>query len=483
MKKIILSLFCALFIITNIHAQHVVSTTYIGSKTKDSITALFGLPFFRCGADYYKIDYTSFDAKGQPDTLSGLLAVPSDTSATYPVLMYEHGTSSCKTCVPSRFEQTPGGSEGQVGLLFAGLGFVTLLPDYVGMGDGRGFQTYVHDTTIVSASDDLLKAFKAWAPNNKIKLNNQLFITGYSQGGYAAMAFHKYMQETYGPSAVTAAADNSGPYSLSGVMRDLIITDSVYMYPGYIPNTALGLNEYYGIFSSIGDFFKAPFVPDIQKYYDGVISLTDLNTRLFDTLISTTGDTIAHDMIIDSIFLKIKNDPDYIVNKALRYNDVYNWVPLSPTRLFYCKADNQVPYKNAVVTIDTMYALGADPNLVKAKDVDSTLNHAECVTPAFTQTVLFFLGYQQTTLGVTKFDKTVVKIYPNPADTKLYIKGNATQGIRLSIWDMGGGEIISNQAINPKKGVDVSRLRNGLYIVQFKSNTGGISYQRLVVRH
>src|SRR6266404_6895443 len=40
----------------------------------------------------------------------------------------------------------------------------------------------------------------------------KLFITGYSQGGYVAMATHKAMQAAQLP--VTAAAPMSGPYAL-----------------------------------------------------------------------------------------------------------------------------------------------------------------------------------------------------------------------------------------------------------------------------
>lgn len=483
MRQITTVLLGFLFINSIAFSQQIVSTTYVGSKTKAEISNLFNMPFFLCGADYYKITYTSFDAKGQVDTLSGLLVRPDVADATYPILMYEHGTSSCKTCVPSRYGQTSGGDEGQVGLLFAGMGFVSLLPDYVGMGDGRGFQTYVHDTTIITANKDLLDAFRLWAPDNGVHINNQLFITGYSQGGYASMAFHKYMQETYGANSVTAAAHNSGPYSLSGVMRDLILTDSVYMYPAYIPNTLLGMNEVYEVFSSVDEVFKTPFVSDIQMYYDGGISLTVLNSRLFDTLIATTGGAIAHDMIKNSVLSGIENDSDYIINKILRYNDVYNWVPESPTRIFYCKADDQVPYLNSIVAIDTMYANGADTDMVKAVDVGSTFNHTDCVTPAFTQTIFFFGGLMDTDLGMPTFETSTLKIYPNPVNNRLYIKGDNIKDLKLSVWNMEGKKMIVHQPVQSKEGVDVSGLENGMYIVRFETKNGDVKYQKVIVQN
>src|SRR5258708_33143614 len=46
-----------------------------------------------------------------------------------------------------------------------------------------------------------------------VKDNGQLFITGYSQGGYVAMATHRAMQVA--GMKVTASAPMSGPYALA----------------------------------------------------------------------------------------------------------------------------------------------------------------------------------------------------------------------------------------------------------------------------
>lgn len=481
MRIITLSLFSVLAFAATSFSQQVVSMTYQGAKTKAQITNMFGLPLFKCGADYYQMTYTSVDAKGNLDTLSGLVAIPDDPSATYPVLMYEHGTSACKTCVPSRYGQS-GGDEGQAALMFSGMGYIALLPDYVGMGDGRGFQTYVHAGTSVSASEDMLKAFRAWAPDNDVLINQQLFITGYSQGGYASMAFHRYMQETYGEQTVTAAAHNSGPYSLSGAMRDLILVDSAYSYPAYIPNTMLGMNEVYEMYTDINEFFNPEYTQDIQKYYDGEISLTTLNARIIDTLVAYNGASVAHHMIKNNVLLEITNNPSYIINQILRDNDVYKWQPKSPTRIFYCKADDQVPYVNSIIALDTMYAEGADPNLVKAVDVDSTLNHTGCVTPAFTQTILFFAGFQSTTLATTTIENGDLHIYPNPVNDKFYVKGDVTDEMTISIWDLNGKLMMYGQSINAIDGIDVSSFENGIYVIQLKMANGNVSYQKISVR-
>ena len=176
----ILLIFCFFFGTT--HSQKLVSVTYKGARTKQQITTMFSLPFVKYGAKYYAVNYISPDAKGNQDTLSGLMVVPDDLSFEFPRLVYQHGTSDCKTCVPSRYGSS-GGEEGQLGLLFAGLGFVTILPDYVGMGDGRGFQTYVHGATTVSASVDMLTACAEWSATNLgyCSISNVVIIEKYDK--------------------------------------------------------------------------------------------------------------------------------------------------------------------------------------------------------------------------------------------------------------------------------------------------------------
>ena len=56
--------------------------------------------------------------------------------------------------------------------------------------------------------------------------NSQVFLTGYSQGGHACMATHKYIHENSLQSEfdVIASAPCSGPYDLSGIMADTIMS-------------------------------------------------------------------------------------------------------------------------------------------------------------------------------------------------------------------------------------------------------------------
>jgi len=459
-------------------AQELISATYKGMQTKQQIATSFALPLIRNGAKYYHIKYTSKDARGNKDTLSGLMVVPDDLKFEYPRLVYQHGTSDCKQCVPSRYGVS-GGEEGQLGLLFAGLGFVAILPDFVGMGDGRGFQTYVHAATIVSATTDMLAASASWLSQNQVFTNDQLFITGYSQGGYASMALHKHMEESFGSSYVTAAAHLSGPYSLSGVMRDLILSETEYLYPAYIPNTMLGFNEVYEIYNELSEVFKPEYVADIKKYYEGSVSLSSLNSKLIQLLKTNTGASVGGRMLKDDLKSEIVSYIDHPVNRILKENDLYNWAPKALTRIFYCKADDQVPFMNSVVAKDTMLAKGAT-NLV-VTDVNSSANHGGCVTPALTQTLFFFLGLQKITSDV-KYVKTErdVFIYPNPVGNVLTI-GGLTENQTIMIFNIQG-QVIQTK-LTDHSGLylmDVSELNSGIYFLLVRTQDDKLLTHRFI---
>lgn len=481
MKKT-LTLFSLLLMGAAVSAQNIISSDFVGSVTKEEINNSIGMPIFQYGADYYKLTYESKDAKGEPDTLSALMMLPTHaTEKIYPILFYEHGTSNCKECVPSRFGQ-PGGEEGEAGLFFTGMGYITLMPDNVGMGDGRGFQTYVHDSTSFWASEDLLIAFKNWAPNNDILFNDQLFITGYSQGGYTSMSFHKAMQDKYGAESVTAATHNSGPYSLSGVMRDLIVTEDEYFSPAYIPNTMLGMNEVYEMYSDPSEFFKAEFLDDIQAYYDGDLELFDLNFRIIDTLIAHYGESVARHMIVDDVMDSIETNPNYIINQILANNDLFEWVPESPTRIYYCQADDQVPYMNSVVTIDTMYALGADSTIVKAEDVGSDLNHSGCVQPAFVNTIMFFGQYQEITTSIDELANIKVNIYPNPAQDVLNINFKERDDYQIKIIDLLGRLRLEQGTHEMQTSIPLANFENGIYIIEITNSDGYTYLEKIIVQ-
>lgn len=453
-------------------AQTFVEAQLLGQRTAAELIAETGVPFIQYGAKYYRIQYMTTDAQGQPVLASGLLAAPvsSHGGTIYPRLVYQHGTSSSKLDVPS-FNVLQGG-EGIIGLIFAGLGYVSFLPDYIGLGVSPGFHPYVHAATEASCALDMLRACVDFCADKGIYYNEQLFVTGYSQGGHAAMALHRAIEQMDGSEfgEVTAAAHLSGPYSISGAMRDLILSDSVYFYPGYLPNTALSYQTVYGnLYDQLDEVFREPYAGMIAQFYAGQINLGQLNDRLIDSLTAYEGASIPTRMLQPAMIDAVVSDPDHPINVALRDNDVYAWAPQSPTHIYYCMADDQVPFRNSLIARDTMLALGAQDLVVQ--DLNPTANHGECVMPALTATVFFFVPFQNiTTISVSEPGLPfTVSAFPNPVRDRLWVETPSDQDARLWLYDAHGRLAYGVERCRGLCEIPVGGLAAGVYFLLAQS--------------
>lgn len=461
-------------------SQTLVSSTYLGSKTQSQLLGQFNnLLLIHYGAKYYRIAYTTPDVHGVTDTVTGLLAVPDYPYGKYPKLVYQHGTSGSRLDVPS---VNYANGEGQVGLLFAGLGYVAFLPDYLGLGPlSQGIHPYVHAASEAWTALDMLRATSGLVENLPVATNDQLFVTGYSQGGHAAMALARAIENDPAQEfTLTAAAPMSGPYSISGVMRDLILSDDIYYYPGYIPNTAESYQSVYGnLFQDETGMFRQPYADMIRAFRLGQTTLSDLNQALVDTLEAREGASRPFRMLQPNLVQAVMNDPQHPVNQALAANDTYNnWTPRAPLRLFYCMADDQVPYRNSLVARDSLSAAGA-PDFQIA-DVMPNANHGQCFVPAITSTIIFFSGFQQIgTVETTNPKPAPLQIAPNPVQDVLYVSGLSDSGCMVEILDAWGQMVKSMVAPAGALEVRVGDLAKGVYWVRVKTGVIGRAFVKI----
>ena len=470
MKRALTIIIVAIFSVTNFtsFAQNIVEVEFLESRSKAELINDFGA-FIQYGADLYRVTYETPDIHGELDTASGLFIYPvAGETLAFPMLIYQHGTVGSRYDVPS---ELAGGYE--LALFWAGVGYATTAADYLGLGTARGFHPYVHSETEASAAIDMHVAVKAYCEENNLFVNNQLFITGYSQGGHGAAAAQLKIQEEYqGILNITASAPMSGPYNISGVMRDLMLGDDEYFFVAYAPYSVLSYNLEYQVFDDVNEIFKEPAAGWIQQFYDEEIDLGDLNQNLINWLVSNFGGSIPRYMFKDSIITIIETEPDHPINQALRSNDLHNWAPEDPTRLYYCTADDQVPFMNSVVAQDTMQALGAT-NLL-AIDVASNEDHGGCVNPAVTAGFIFFSFYQniETVLSNVQLNNEIIfSISPNPAQNIIDIRfeNGLTDFEYIELIDFQGKAL--KTYIN-QNSLDISDIAAGVYLIKVISEKG-----------
>ena len=331
----------------------------------------------RLAVSVYKVVYETIDADGAVTQASGALLVPQDAAGPLPLVSYQHGTLVARDDVPSA-----GSTEQTVGLAFATDGYVAVLPDLLGLGESPGLHPYVHAATSASAVVDMLRATVDFAALNGVDLNGQLFLVGYSQGGYTAMAAHREIEAAHqGEFEVTASAPMAGPYDLSGIMADTFTAPETHPAPYYLPYTLLAYNAIYRLFDAPSDFLTAPYDSLLPPLFDGTHTGGDIDAVM---------PAIPRDILNPDLVAAFESDPDHPFRIRLRENDVYDWAPQAPIRLYHCGQDRHVPPENSQVALHALRERGAQVDLF---DPLPTGDHGDCAAPSLLLAKLWFDGF------------------------------------------------------------------------------------------
>ncbi len=447
--------------------QELIQSEYLGEFSVEELRARYG-PLAQYGVELYKLEYTTPDPFGLRDTASGLVVIPKLEGRLLPTLCYQHGTVGSKDDVPSNLR---GGY--QLAEVFASLGYFSVAPDFVGLGSSRGFHPYVHAATEASAAIDMLKAARVFANDAEILLNGQLFLTGYSQGGHASMALHRRLETLDDPDLqVTAAAHMAGPYSISGVMRDQMLSDEAYMFPAYVPYTILSYDYVYGLFDELEDYLLPKYANVVNFFVSGIMDLFTVNGLLISELTKDFGAPIPRRMLQDSVIARVEEDPEHPFNRALADNDVFNWGPQAPTRLFHCAGDDQVPFQNSVVAEAAMRQEGAPDLALVQLDEQGPLDHVACVEPAVLQAAIFFNQYQELpTSAGQPLARLGLEVGPNPASDLLRVRGLPMEA-RVSLVDLSGRRLWDRRVERAGIDIPVAGLAPGLYLLHVHSEVG-----------
>jgi hypothetical protein len=323
--------------------------------------------------DIYDVVYKTCWHDGTCIKASGLYFVPRGVDKPMPTTVYHHGTR-----VHAGRDKDLGG-EDYLCLGLAVEGYTVLQPDYVGLGHGDKFHLYQLAKPLGQTSVDMLYAIRELNDTLGIKVSDKLFLTGYSEGGYATLATNKLIQEQYSKDfKVTAASGMSGAYDMGGVQSTVMFKP--YDHPHYLPYLLRAVNEVYKIVPyDINNIYKAPYDTIIPKMFDGKHSLHAINEAL---------PKIPKDMIIDSIINVYVKDPEFPLHKVLRENSLCYWKPENPVQLCYCDKDEQVTYKNAFVARDEMKKLGAEH--VTLRRGGKKYGHYKCAIFSGMYTKLYF---------------------------------------------------------------------------------------------
>lgn len=473
MKKLLFAIFLTGTLSS--HAQTLVSATAL-----DTVAASL-LNFVAGGlATYdvvtYKITYNTIDIDGLPTVASGAFCYPiAPNCDSLAILSYAHGTVLRKDDVPSR-----NNNEALIGKVAASNGYVSVMPDYLGLGDNPGFHPYLHAESQATASLDAILATREFVNQNlnTITLNDEVLFTGYSQGGHASMGTVKYIQDNSLETtfSITAAAPASGPYDLVGTTANTYVNDLPYNNPGYVVYLLFAMNEVYGnIFNSPSDILKAPYDVQIPPLMMGQNDMAAVDAILPSKASQFLEDTVLQNFIADTV------GQTHPIWQALKLNSNYDWTPQFPMRLYYCTQDEQVNFLNALTAESTMTNNGATN--VKAIN-RGALTHGGCVLPSIRGAAGFFdslstsCGRNQ--IGLIERVLAGITLYPNPATDYLSLEGlPANENIEGLIFNHTGQLMMSFNAHNQKE-ISVAELKPGVYVLVLRTGRQGLNLKLIV---
>ncbi|HEY2269109.1 MAG TPA: hypothetical protein VGI96_41285 [Streptosporangiaceae bacterium] len=326
----------------------------------------------RYGVRSFRLVYRTVDSRGRPTTASGLMVLPAGGARRLTVVSYTHGTETYRGDAPSR---QPVGFEPAPAYTFASAGFAVADPDYLGLGTGPGLQPYLDLPSEATAALDMLRAVRHYLTGHGETARRDVLATGFSQGGPAALALGRALQDGADPwFRIGALAPISGPYDLAGAEAPAIADgDLVRLNPDprlgakysvlYAAFGLVALNRVHHVYSSPAQVFKAPYAGTIETLLDG--------NHTSQQLIAGTPGQLS-DLLTARGFAMLRHPAGAFAAALKADSNACDWTPRVPVRLYLASGDEQVVNAN---TAHCQAAFAARGTRVAAVDL-GTPDHA-----------------------------------------------------------------------------------------------------------
>ncbi len=360
------------------------------------------------GCKTVKITYKTKDINGKDINASGLLVLPIAptglTDFSVSLICDNHGTIFLNSEAPSIAEEKYGISKNPLAILMTGYaGFAVAMPDYVGYGDSKGA---VHPYILKSsaqASLDMIRASIKYMTDHQVLFNGQLFISGYSEGGYVTMALAKDIEEHHASEFhLKGVAPMAGPYDVEALGAYDLNASMKMVYPAFLAEIAYSYSKAYDDIN-ISDLVVKPTVFENIPLFGGdydtvpihvVLGLADPSKGDYGFYTHYTNELFKDSFIND--YQTNMNNP---VRVAFAKNSVYNWTPKSKINLIQCVDDEIIPYKiETLKTYQTFMANGAQDvnitpipsSMIAPKSKTEPFVHQRCAPVAYGAAVKWF---------------------------------------------------------------------------------------------
>jgi pimeloyl-ACP methyl ester carboxylesterase len=233
----------------------------------------------RCTVTSYAVQYKTAAPQNGLSDASAAIMVPSGSdpncSGARPVLLYAHGTSLDKNYSMAKLS----GESQLIAAMFAAQGFIVVAPSYQGYaGSSLGYHPYLDGELQAADMIDALRAARGSFGAIGASQSTRLFIAGYSQGGYVALATQKAMQTSFpNEFSVTAVAGLSGPYALAQFSDTVFGGNPGQGITAFLPMMTTAAQKNGGsVYTVPGDMYEAEYAAGVENLLPGTLSSSEL---------------------------------------------------------------------------------------------------------------------------------------------------------------------------------------------------------------
>jgi acetyl esterase/lipase len=339
------------------------------------------------------------------------------------IVIYAHGTATTKGYdIADITDQTNEAwtESALIAAMFAAQGYIVVAPNYAGY-DSSTLPYHPYLNAVQQSTDmiDALTAARTAIPavaGGTLSDGGKLFITGYSQGGFVALATHKAMQAR--GMVVTASAPLSGPYAMEAFGDAILFGNVDIGSTVFLPLITESYQHAYGnIYNATTDIYSSTYATGIDTLLPSAAPLDSLFAQgllpelaLFDSTTPVTGNsTLDAELavpanplfaqgfgspyeILNSVRVAYALDaaaspdgaiagtagaplatsPQYPLRVALKTNDLRSWTPDGSAPILLCGGhdDPTVFYSINTQTMEAFWAPQVAGGLVTPLDVD-----------------------------------------------------------------------------------------------------------------
>lgn len=344
-------------------------------------------PFFVMSSPFVskvKLEYWSVDAFNKPIKLSEQLYYNNTYKDIKSIFVSNHPTTTKNSIVPT-------GSDPQIEEVLVMCDgtdkCLVVAPDYLGYGSSVSTTHPYMCTTLTARNvvDGILAAMEyiVTQKNNlgksyRFASDYYTWNVGYSQGGAATLAVHKYLeteasQDVRDKIRLKKSICGAGPHLQTYMFDEMEQYDDMF-YSLYIPFTIDGLMYTFGNTIMRGlkeeDIYTEKFLNSnlLATMRAKNIVAADLNALIANT-VGTNGKVNFYDIIRPEY--RDRSSKLYrTIHKALSQLDLLDgWTPTLPIDFYHWTNDEVVPFQESQMAYDHFKSLGCHVTLKKAEDI------------------------------------------------------------------------------------------------------------------